>query len=435
MGRVVCSHTGGRHPGYRASVSSDPTARADATRAEPTSRADRAPQPARIDPTIRAYARRAWKRPILVSLIAGAIVATLVAHATSVDTVTGLYGPGIGMDSLNNTRVGGPYNVSTSYRFRAATSSKLNSVRVYVIDASHPGYGAGTGGTWEITIQTDDATAAHAPSGNVLARTTMEPTEAFPVVAWSAPASVIAGHLYHVVFENVDPDPTANYASVNGIFMYQPTSPRQPAFSDMDWGQPTRSGAEAWSDQTDTVPIMQLNYANGVTDGVGYMEVWVRSHKSIAGDAKAREVFTVSGPSRAVGSVSVRLMRVSGSSPLTVRLETLDGALIEQGEIAASAISLGTPGVDGTNNPTWATYTFATPRSLASGHSYSVELSSPGDTVYSVFVIREGSSHRFGPTTYFADGRAEYTTGSTWGPFDQDGAGPLDQADLQFYFR
>ena len=303
---------------------SDPTARADATRAEPTSRADRAPQPARIDPTIRAYARRAWKRPILVSLIAGAIVATLVAHATSVDTVTGLYGPGIGMDSLNNTRVGGPYNVSTSYRFRAATSSKLNSVRVYVIDASHPGYGAGTGGTWEITIQTDDATAAHAPSGTVLARTTMEPTEAFPVIAWSAPASLIAGHLYHVVFENVDPDPAANYASVDGIFIYQPTSPRQPAFSDVDWGQPTRSGTGAWSDQMDTVPIMQLNYANGLTDGLGYMEVWVRSHKSISGDAKAREVFTVNGPSRVVGSVSVRLMRVSGSSPLTVRLETLE---------------------------------------------------------------------------------------------------------------
>jgi len=55
--------------------------------------------------------------------------------------------------------------------------------------------------------------------------------------------------------------------------------------------------------------------------------------------------------------------------------------------------------------------------------------------VYSIFVIREGSSYGFSPTTYFRDGRAQYTTGSSWGPFTQDGGGATDEGDLQFYFR
>lgn len=372
---------------------------------------------------------------VLFVVLAGALGAALLLQPENEEPVPGFYGAGIGMDSLNNTRIGGPDKLSTSYRFRAATSAQLSSIRIYVIGPSYPGYGAGTGGTWEVTVQTDDGTTAHAPSGTVLARTTMRPVETFPVISWPSPARLTAGQLYHVVFRNIDPDPTANYASVDGIFMYKPTSPRQPRFSDIDWGQPLRSGSGAWSDRPNTVPIMQLEYSNGVTDGLGYMEVWVRSHKSISGGAKARQTITVSGSSRLVSSFSVRLMRTSGTSPLTVRLETAAGELIEQGTIPASAIALGTPGIDGTRNSTWATYAFSAPRTLASGKSYNVVLSAPSDTTYSIFVIREGTSYRFGPTTFFGDGKAQYTTGSTWGPFTQDGAAPLDQGDLQFYFR
>jgi hypothetical protein len=338
------------------------------------------------------------------------------------------------MDSLNNTEVGGPRGTSTSYRFRASTSAKLNSVRVYVIGPSHAGYGAGTGGTWQITVQTDDGTANHAPSGSVLATTTFKPVDGLPLISWPSPASLTAGSLYHVVFENVDADPTANYASVDGVFMYQPTSPRQPAFSNLNWGQPTRSGS-GWSDQSDTVPIMQLNYANGVAAGLGYIEVWVRSYKSISGSAMARETFTVSGSNRAVNSFSVRLMRISGSSPLTVSLQTSGGTLIDQCTVAASAIAVGTPGDHGgSGHATWETCRFASPQTLVSGQTYNAVLSTAANTVYSIFVIRKGSSWGFSSTTYFGNGRAQYTTGSSWGPFTQDGGGPLDQADLQFYF-
>ncbi len=365
---------------------------------------------------------------LLLLLLAG----WLVAGRHPVETISGMYGPGIGMDSLNNTRVGGPDDISTSYRFRAATSSALASIRIYIIGPDHGGYGAGTGGTWGITVQTDDGTVNHAPSGLVLASTTYKPATGLPAITWPSPAALTMGVLYHVVFTNIDPEPKLNYASVDGVFTFEPSAPRQPRFNDVDWGQPIRAGHGNWSDRPSTVPIMQLDYANGVTDGLGYMEVWVRSHKEISGSSEAREAFTVSGPNRIVNTFSVRLMRVSGSSPLTVRLETSSGDLEEQGAIPASDVAIGAPDDE---NPTWVTYTFDTPHILSSGLSYNVVLSAPSDTVYSIYVIRQGSSYHFAPTTYFDDGHAQYTTGSGWGPFVQDGAGPLDQADLQFYFR
>ncbi len=351
---------------------------------------------------------------------------TIIAPSILVLAV-GAYGSRIGMDSLNNTEVGGPNNVTTTYRFRAAASETLDSIRVYVIGPTHAGYGAGTGGTWQVTVQTDDGSPRHLPSGTVLATTSFRPVDGFPVIAWPSPATLVAGHLYHVVFRNVDSNPRVNYASLDGVFMLQPTSPRQAAFSDVDWGQPMRSGTGPWMDRSNTVPIMQLNYGNGVAAGLGYMEVWVGSPKRISGTAKARESFTVSGAGRGISSVRVRLARISGSSPLTVRLETGDGTLIEQGVIPASQIAVG-------SRPTWATYIFSAPRALGARRSYNVVLSAPSDTAYSVFVIRKGLSWGFSPTTWFRDGRAQYNPGSGWGPFTQ-GDRQVDEGDLQFYFR
>jgi len=365
--------------------------------------------------------------PDPTALATPAPLPTSTPAPTTAPGTPGMYGSAIGMDSLNNTQVGGPNNTSTSYRFRASTSARLNSIRVYIIGPTHAGYGAGTGGTWQVSVQTDNGASNHAPSGTVLATTTFKPVDNFPVISWSAPASLSAGILYHIVFVNVDADPTVNYASVDGVFMFRPTSQRQPAFSNVNWGQPTRSGSGGWSDLSTTVPIMQLNYSNGVTAGLGYMEVWVRSYKAISGTARAREAFTVSGSNRSVSSFSVRLMRISGSSPLTVRLETSDGTLIEQGTISASAIAIGT-------YATWVTCTFPSSQTLVAGQAYNVVLSTTSDTVYSIFVIRKGSSWGFSPTTYFSYGHAQYTTGSSWGPFTQDGGSALDQGDLQFYF-
>jgi len=350
--------------------------------------------------------------------------------------VEGVYGSGIGMDSLNNTVVGGPAAQEASYRFRAATSGMLASVRVYVIGPAHEGYGAGTGGVWEVTVRPDDGTPRHEPAATAIARARVAPADGFPVIAFSPRPSLVQGGLYHVVFRNADPDPASNYVSLDGIFMYQPTSPRQPLFSDTDWGESVSQGGRPWSDLESTVPIMQIDYADGTAQGLGYMEVWVRSPKTVSGAARVREAFTVSGPPRRVSSLAVRLMRISGEAPLSVSLATADGAPVAEGAVPAAAIPIGRPGNhDGPGHATWVTLDLGTPRVLDPGTPYTLTLAAPADTAYSVFVIRKGIEHGFSPLTYFADGRAQATDGGDWGPFTQDGGGPLDEGDLQFYFR
>jgi hypothetical protein len=377
---------------------------------------------------------------VAATLLWASLAATSKSAPTSVSVATGFYGPGIGMDALNNTQIGGPSAITSSYRFRSATSAALNSIRLYITDGV--GYAGGDGGTMEISVQADDNSRVHAPSGTIIASTFIRPGNPIsigplPLISFPSPAILVAGRLYHIVFRNTDQSPSVNYISLDGIYMYEPTVPRQPRFSDTDWGQPTRYGSGPWRDQTNTVPILQLNYADGTVQGEGHIQTWLKTAEDISGVAMAREAFTVSGESRTVSSASVRLMRISGTSPLTVRLETAAGVLVEQGTIPASAIPIGVPGDHrGPGHATWATYSFATTRTLTSGQVYNLVLSAAADTTYSIFAIRKGQDYGFSPATYFGVGHAQYNLGDGWVFFDQPGGTPnLDESDLQFYFR
>jgi hypothetical protein len=359
--------------------------------------------------------------------------APAAAPAPTTAPLSGLYGPGINADNLNNSPIGGPQNQETAYRFRATQSSGLKSVRVYVIGPGNAGYGAGTGGTVRITVQTDDGTASHAPSGTILATTdVVHPVDgAGNLYAFATPPTLTAGQLYHIVFRNIDADPVANFVSVDGTFVYETLVTWQPALPNTDWANEVRVGAGNWSDDRGEhgtiTPIMALTYANGVIGGMGYMEVWYDAAKTISGNRLARESFTVGGSSRKVATVAVRLRRISGASPLAVRLETSNGTLVEQGSIAAAAIPIA-------KWPGWATYTFTSSQTLVAGQGYRLVLSTAADTSYSIFVIRKGVDYGYRPT-YFTDGSAQYSSGSGWVPFDPGGRRPLDEGDLQLYFK
>ena len=53
--------------------------------------------------------------------------------------------------------------------------------------------GAGTGGTWEVTVRPDDGTAAHDPSSAVLSRTTFVPVTGLFGAGWGRVAA-LDGH-------------------------------------------------------------------------------------------------------------------------------------------------------------------------------------------------------------------------------------------------
>lgn len=349
---------------------------------------------------------------------------------------TPYYGVGIGTDGLANTTIG-PYGNTASYRIRAKHSGTLQQALIYLIP-DHPGYSGGTGGKIQVTLHTDDGTAAHNPSSTVLASyvisgaaTLPSPARYFYTVKFSSPPSLTAGQIYHMVFKNIDANPTVNFISVDALYQLNPTAPIQQALGNLDAGVLLSDGGGPWNPRLGYTPIYQLSFTNGVTEGVGYIEGWVGAPEPVSGTRAVREAFTVSGSSVKIASVAVRVARVAGNDPLVVRLENANGVLIEQATIPASAIPQ--------SNATapsyfWASLPFSTTYTLLAGSTYHLDLQSSATSTYETFPIRKGYAYGFQNTTYFRDGSAQFELNASWFGWTQWGTANRTDGDLQFYF-
>ena len=350
----------------------------------------------------------------------------------------GQYGPGLNADALANTTIGGPYLNTTAFGFRVHHSGAIASIRVYVVwSNTSPGYNGGTGGALLFSMQPDDGTPDHHPSGSTVASALhTDPLSHgyFPVVTFSSPVPVLAGELYHIVITNPDPDPATNYVSVNSLWMENRLTPEQPAMADSDWfqllGNATRPG-DWWPRENGNgdsfTPIVELQYTDGYTTGMGYMEVWVGNPKTISGTSSVRQYFQVSGQDQTISDVAIRLRRNSGKDSLTVQLQDAMAVPFAQSSVAASAVPL---------DYAWVTFHFPSPITLAEGRQYFLTLSAPSTSAYALFAIRQGSSSNvgFSPTTYFDDGYAQFNNGSGWTGWDQWGELNRHDGDLQFLF-
>jgi hypothetical protein len=343
------------------------------------------------------------------------------------------YGAGRGADSLANCVVG-PDGDIVAYRFVADHSGPLNQVRFYII-SNKAGYAGGDAGTLRVSIESDDGTSAHNPSGTVLATSTLEhPVPAngaagyFPLISFPTPANVTAGQIYHVVFTNIDPSPSVNFSSVDELYYKNATTPNQPTVSDMAsailrW----RSGS--WESLPGYSPIFELYFSNGDYQGYGYVEAFSMAPEVISGSQEVRETFTVSGGTRSISSVGIRLARISGSGNLTVRLENSAGTLIEQGYLSASSFPINSSGA-----PVWATYTLANPQNLVVGQTYHLVLEAPSSTEYEAYPVQKGTAYGFDKATYFSDGYAQFNSGTGWVGWSVWGVNNRTDGDLQFYF-
>jgi hypothetical protein len=375
--------------------------------------------------------------PSLISASAQALVAVL---NPAVDAA-GYYGPGLNVDALANTPVGKAADFQVSYRFRASHSGALKALRPFFIwSATTPGYALGTGGSVRIQLQSDDGSGGHNPSGTTLgtalaAMPVNDSVGFYPLLPFTPQPQLQAGSLYHAVFSNIDPDPVNNWVCLDSAYMDHASSPMQPTVPDLDlatlWRQ---TSAGAWSLRRtgpleSYTPILELDYADGASQGQGYMEFWIGNPKPISGAQAVRERFTVSGGDRLVVSASVRAKYVSGPGPLGIRLEQADGTLIDQGSVANLPV---TPGLSGA---AWAKVAFAAPRRLLAGQTYHLLLSAPADTVFTTFPMRKGSDKGFQPTTVFTDGYAQFNAGGGWVGWDQWGQLDRRDGDLQFFFE
>jgi len=332
-----------------------------------------------------------------------------------------IFGNAIAADTLANTTVG-PSGNRVGIRFRAVESGKLTSVRWFRQGGS--GYAAGNGGDIKVSLQADNSGK---PSGTDLASVTHFAVGSGSAIShtstFGTAPTVTAGQLYHVVFTNVSGSASSNYTSVNALMTWQATSPRTPKYADNEWGLELSSGGGSWNDRGGYIPVAQFDYASGRKAGVGYMEVWVGDPKTISGSAKVRQAFTVNSGSMSISTATVRVKRTAGSGALTIRLESSSGTLIEERSVSTSSSAMG-----------WLTVSFATARTLTDGQSYNLVLSAPSGTTYTTWAIRQGSSYGFATPTYDADGRMQYTSGSTWINTESWGSSSVE-GDLQFYLR
>ena len=217
-----------------------------------------------------------------------------------------------------------------------------------------------------------------------------------------------------------------NYVSVNALWTELATSPRQPALNDLDWAELINDGT-GWAVRPNFTPILDLGYADGVHQGVGYMEVWVDSPEAISGTDSVREVLTPSN-SRSVTAVSVRVARLNGASPLLLRLiETDTGQVVGQASVPANDVE---------RDPAWVTAHLPTPVVLNARLGYELDLTAAADSSYSTFALERGSHYDFDPSTFFSEGHGEYTAdGTNWSGFNQPGGTSNNtNSDLQFYF-
>lgn len=346
------------------------------------------------------------------------------------------YGSGIGSDGLANTTVG-PNGNTVSYRFRAKHSGVLPQVLIYLIP-DHPGYAAGTAGTTQVTLNTDDGTSSHSPTSTVLASYVMSdvlslpsPARYFYTVQFASSPTLTAGQLYHLVFKSIDASPSVNFLSVDAFYQVVFPSPVQPTISDTDAAVLLGENGSSWQPRAGYTPIYQLQFQNGVTEGIGYMEGWSGAPEPISGTNAVRETFTVSGSAVNVSSVGIRLAHLNGNDPLVVRLENADGSLIEEGSVPAAAIqqsSAASPAY------VWASYKFSTTYALVPGNTYHLDFEASATSTYQAFPIRKGLNYGFQPTTYFPDGHAEFEQNGSWAGWTQWGATNRTDGDLQFYF-
>jgi hypothetical protein len=360
------------------------------------------------------------------------IVITSSADAANPPT----YGAAVGSDGLANTTVG-PWQRMVSYRFRATHSGTLQKAMIYLIP-DKSGYAGGTGGTIQVSIRTDDETDAHNPGSDSLetyniqgAASLSTPARYFYIMNFSNPPALKAGHLYHMVFENVDDHPQNNFISVDALYESSVQSSMPPAPSDPDAAVLMKETDGPWAPRAGYAPIYELDYEDGASEGIGYMEAWVDDQQDISGTNSIRETFTVSGAQFDVASASVRVARVKGNDPLVIRLENEDGSLIEEGSVQASDIPSSSS--DSPVNA-WATFPFSSSHTLVPGQTYHLVFTTSSTSTYQAVPVQKGSYYGFQSTTYFPDGYAQVSTGDSWTGLSEWGDANRTDGDLQFYF-
>ena len=356
------------------------------------------------------------------------------------------WGAGWSMDSLANTALQNSHD-SVNMRFRAKFTGLITSVRAFYMGPDKPGYGQGSPSGVELSIQDDDGSNEHMPSGTKLGVTTdvdkarMLVTQVDRLYTFSPGIAVQAGKFYHLVGKNLSADTAKDFFSFDFFHISPPL--RQfdgryhPLISNDDWAHGYRTNSTGtWVLRPGYSPILQVDYDSGQHQGCGYMELGYTglAPAQVNGTQKrVRQKFAVaSGTKTAVGA-GVRLSKANGSSAgLVVTLRDSSGTALDSFSLASSSFPDGA--ASGEDDPDWGYGTFSKPVSLTQGQTYTLELSTASGSTFYLRTIRKNYG-QYDDATFFSEGNAELTVngGAKWEGLH--GWGSATDSDLQFFFE
>lgn len=358
-----------------------------------------------------------------------------------------LYGPGtFTISSLANIVVGVPkaHTYIASFRFRSLLEGELASARVYWPTGS--GYSKGTGGRIRVRVLPDDGSEDNLPdlTASPLAQFIHTPNltpaeqksilDDMPFATSTSP--LVKGQLYHVVFDNLDPEPAANYISVDTQSV--PTEVGRPArwLNNTDWAAlvgTRRVGTQealTWTNLTETgsggklfCPIMQLTTVDGASQGCSDVEsgsvVGRVDDKpdfrvySVTSGSPVRELFTPSTDKRVTALSFATVATDPGSLRWVI---AQDGKELASGRITQDQRNYRTftRGKSILSNFVWYDVPLPEEVALKAGSSYGVEFHAEGSSRWFFCGHQNGSASGFTWPAAFTESNAQHLAGDTW---------------------
>lgn len=340
------------------------------------------------------------------------------------------------MSSLANYNLVGSRRAS--YRITAEQTSSVESLRLYFIDNStRTGYASGTGGKIRVQIAPDNGNGQPDETrtfpGKFDAtfgltngkyqnsdRTAFIKNKLLGLWTFDQPIPLTKGQTYHILFKNIDPNPTTNYIAIDMVIDMVPIDSGNPCINSP--ARPNnlgflRTAGNGWQDSTcdkhgSWTPIYEFRYTNGGIQGQGIMQWDNNATFRISGNAAVRT--TIQLPKdQTITELAARVERNTTGS-VALQLETLDGKVL-------ASTNAATNGPGNYRNAVWAKGTI-TPTTLKANTDYALVVRPKNGYNGTVVPLQAGTNYGFHPTSTMPYGKAQTSTnGTTWTPWSGGG--------------
>lgn len=316
-----------------------------------------------------------------------------------------IYGTALRADSLSNVPLNGRMRVAIV--FTAKYSVPVNKIRL--TSPIRTGYTAGTGGDIRVALEGVDDTL-----GDQVGYIAFNNTDPYAEAVMAPLVPLVAGLDYRIVISNEADDPVNNWRSVDGFFVTtaDPLDPPQQVFLQAP-GQP-------WQPHATNVPMWQVEYLNGHTQGNGYVDCVNGAAVTLANGV--RELIT---PSQTMtfdgGAIALRGLVSEG----TISIVTASGSLV--------SVPLRVPAIPNG----WSRFDFPSPVTLVAGTTYYLVPQGSGSAV----PLQKGWSrasdgvtiiYTYGPETFFNEGRGQQMVAGAWSDWISEQGAADPRLDLQF---